>query len=36
LDTLREKQLELAAEVVRGAVKMGMLLNLGFQPHAIH
>jgi ABC-type uncharacterized transport system substrate-binding protein len=35
LDTLPEKQLALAAEVIRGAVKMGMLVNAGFQPHAI-
>lgn len=35
LDTLPEKQLALAAEVVRGAAKMGMLLNAGFQAHAI-
>jgi len=35
LDTLPEKQLALAAEVVRGAVKMGMLVNAGFQAHAI-
>jgi putative ABC transport system substrate-binding protein len=36
LDTLPEKQLALAAEVIRGAVKMGMLVNAGFQAHAIH
>jgi putative tryptophan/tyrosine transport system substrate-binding protein len=35
LDTLPEKQLALAAEIVPGTVKMGMLLNPGFQPHAI-
>jgi TRAP-type C4-dicarboxylate transport system substrate-binding protein len=35
LDTLPEKQLALAAEVIRGAVKMGMLVNAGFQPHWI-
>src|SRR5262249_14140966 len=35
LDTLPEKQLALAAEVIRGAVKMGMLINAGFQAHAI-
>jgi putative ABC transport system substrate-binding protein len=35
LDTLPEKQLALAAEIVRGTVKMGMLLNPGFQAHAI-
>jgi putative tryptophan/tyrosine transport system substrate-binding protein len=36
LDTLPEKQLALAVELVRGAVKMGMLVNTGFQAHAIH
>jgi putative ABC transport system substrate-binding protein len=36
LDTLPEKQLALAAEVIRGAVKMGMLVNASFQAHAIH
>lgn len=36
LDTLPEKQLALAAEVIRDAVKMGMLINAGFQAHAIH
>jgi putative tryptophan/tyrosine transport system substrate-binding protein len=35
LDTLPEKQLALAAEIVPGTVKMGMLLNPGSQPHAI-
>ena len=35
LDTLPEKQLALAAEIVRGAAKIGMLLNAGFQAHAI-
>jgi ABC-type uncharacterized transport system substrate-binding protein len=35
LDTLPEKQLAFAAEVVRGAVKVGMLLNVGFQAHAV-
>ena len=35
LDTLPEKQLALAAEIVRGAAKMGMLLNAGFKAHAI-
>jgi ABC-type uncharacterized transport system substrate-binding protein len=34
LDTLPEKQLAFAAEVVRGAVKVGMLLT-GFQAHAV-
>jgi putative tryptophan/tyrosine transport system substrate-binding protein len=34
-DTLPGKQLELAAEVVRGAVKMGMLFNPEFQGHVI-
>jgi putative tryptophan/tyrosine transport system substrate-binding protein len=33
LDTLPEKQLALAAEVVRGMVKVGMLVNASFQPH---
>jgi putative ABC transport system substrate-binding protein len=36
VDTLPEKQLALAAEVVRGVVKVGMLLNAGFQAHAVH
>jgi ABC-type uncharacterized transport system substrate-binding protein len=36
LDTLPGKQIELGAEVVRNAVKMGLLLNAGFLPHAIH
>ena len=36
LDTLPEKQLALAAEVIRGAVKMGMLVNAGFQAHEIN
>jgi putative ABC transport system substrate-binding protein len=35
VDTLPEKQLALAAEIVRGTVKMGMLLNPDFQAHAI-
>jgi len=35
LDTLPEKQLALAAEVVRGTVKMAMLVDAGFQAHAI-
>jgi putative ABC transport system substrate-binding protein len=35
LDTLPEKQLALAAEVVPRAVKVGMLLNVGFQAHAV-
>ncbi len=35
LDTLPEKQLALAAEVVRGTVKMGLLVNAGFQAHTI-
>jgi putative ABC transport system substrate-binding protein len=34
-DTLLGKNLELAAEVVRGAVKMGMLFNPEFQGHVI-
>jgi putative ABC transport system substrate-binding protein len=34
-DTLPEKNLELAAEVVRGAVKMGVLFNPEFQGHVI-
>jgi putative ABC transport system substrate-binding protein len=36
LDTLPEKQLALAAEVIPGAVKIGILINAGFRPHAIH
>jgi putative ABC transport system substrate-binding protein len=36
LDTLPEKQLALAAEVIRGAAKIGVLVNAGFQAHAIH
>ena len=36
LDTLPEKQLALAAEVIRGAAKVGVLVNAGFQAHAIH
>src|SRR5262249_57081117 len=35
LDTLPEKQLALAAEVIRGAIKMGMVVNAAFQAHAI-
>jgi len=35
LDTLPEKQLALPAEVVRGAVKMGMLVDADFPAHAI-
>ena len=35
LDTLPEKQLALAAEVVRGTVKMGMLVNASSQAHVI-
>jgi putative ABC transport system substrate-binding protein len=35
VDTLPEKQLALAAEVVRDTVKMGMLVNAGFQAHTI-
>ena len=35
MDTLPGKQLALAAEVVRGAVKMGMLVNAGFQAHTM-
>jgi putative tryptophan/tyrosine transport system substrate-binding protein len=35
LDTLPEKQLALAAEAVRGTVKVGMLLNPGFPGHSI-
>jgi putative ABC transport system substrate-binding protein len=34
-DTLPGKQLELAAEVVRGAIKMGVLFNPEFQGHVI-
>jgi|SRR5262245_6308473 len=36
LDTLPGKQVELGAEVVRNAVKLGLLVNAGFQPHTIH
>jgi putative ABC transport system substrate-binding protein len=36
LDTLPEKQLALAAEIIRGTAKMGMLVDAGFQAHAIH
>jgi putative tryptophan/tyrosine transport system substrate-binding protein len=36
LDTLPEKQLALAAELIHGAAKMGMLVNAGFRAHAIH
>src|SRR5262245_46392008 len=36
LDSLPEKQLALAAEVIRGAGKMGMLVNAGFKAQAIH
>jgi putative ABC transport system substrate-binding protein len=35
LDTLPEKQLAVAAEIVRGTVKMGMLLNPGSQAHTV-
>jgi ABC-type uncharacterized transport system substrate-binding protein len=35
-DTLPEKQLALAAEIVGGTAKMGMLIDAGFQAHAIH
>jgi putative ABC transport system substrate-binding protein len=35
LDTLQGKQLALAAEIVRGTVKMGMLLNAGRSVQAI-
>jgi putative ABC transport system substrate-binding protein len=34
-DTLPEKNLELAAEAIRGAVKMGVLFNPEFQGHVI-
>jgi putative ABC transport system substrate-binding protein len=34
-DTLSEKNLELAAEAIRGAVKMGVLFNPEFQGHVI-
>jgi putative ABC transport system substrate-binding protein len=34
-DTLPEKNLELAAEAIRGAVKMGVLFNSEFQGHVI-
>jgi putative ABC transport system substrate-binding protein len=34
-DTLPEKNLELAAEAIRGAVKIGVLFNPSFQGHAI-
>jgi putative tryptophan/tyrosine transport system substrate-binding protein len=36
LDTLPEKQLALAAEVIRGLAKMGMLVNPRFQANTIH
>jgi putative tryptophan/tyrosine transport system substrate-binding protein len=36
LDTLPEKQLALAAEAVRGTVKIGILVNPAFQANAIH
>jgi putative tryptophan/tyrosine transport system substrate-binding protein len=36
LDTLPEKQLALAAEIVGGTAKIGMLIDAGFQAHAIH
>jgi putative ABC transport system substrate-binding protein len=35
LDTLPEKQLAPAVEVIRGTVKMGMLVNASFQAHTI-
>jgi putative ABC transport system substrate-binding protein len=35
VDTLPEKQLALASEVLRGTVKMGMLFNAGFQAHEV-
>src|SRR3954453_18035077 len=34
-DPLSEKNLELAAEALRGAVKMGVLFNTEFQGHVI-
>ena len=35
LDSLPEKQLALAAEVVHGARKMGLLIQTGFRAHAV-